>query len=842
MAQPTHLLARSGKGRGAPWARSASQASQGGGGGGDMLLYAFDRLNTSGSSTDSNQLFPVLCKRTAVPSGSTLVITDSSDVDVPAGICNRVYYDDGSLKMAHVALRGTVSGSGTQSLKAKKRPSSSYDDTDPGTNLTTLLATGDWKVEFSSVTETDTAGTRTHASGAMLAKATDANQAGRVTKLIANPFVERWLMWAYVKDGSAGAGSDDAHFKVYWHVTRWRNSNGTQHSLFITPVMALDEVAVASKKRLNYTATFKDGSTTLETYSSVQHPYRSTWAAVRQDNDAIHGRAKAVDGSECWLIVRPDKDYWAACEAFFPFDTSLSPDAESLTAANSTFTACSAQNHRAAIDATGGYIGRGVMPQTDARFFLSPTANHARIARICGHAGLHVPYHYRPPYATDDPVTPLALRLDNDSGAGSASAWTGDGMPTAIYCSADDRPSLFTNPMVFPEGGTGVWTTSGNTTHAVPYSGFQWVIEGEEYFLQANMDLMLAASINLVGDAYGSTRALMYSGVGGGYSGYSGLGIPTTRWSALIDFQQEERSFGWSMALLGWGAGFVPSGRIESNFVADFAAHQARYTELSISYLPAGHIANGWWMCREDGLGSPWMVEFGSIFAAWSKRNLRHQGWVDLAEMLGNFTIGRWSRSNRCIINAYRGWPLKKITGYDGSTNPFQAADHNMMLVDCTYDVSANTFLTSTFDDDAPQALQNGDKVYFGDYTTGGSHTTVPGNTSLGTEYFVINRSNPTGTTTQFQISTSQGGSAVDITGSNGSCVFNVDMLTADAGAGGATDPDSNGFGRIAHAGLIFHTVDGHAASSGTIADNADSYMSGISWTGDPGFALARAA
>ena len=210
--------------------------------------------------------------------------------------------------------------------------------------------------------------------------------------------------------------------------------------------------------------------------------------------------------------------------------------------------------------------------------------------------------------------------------------------------------------------------------------------------------------------------------------------------------------------------------------------------------------------------------------------------------MMGNCTAGRWSRSNRVIINAYRGWPLKKITGYDGSTNPFQAADHNMMLIDCTYDVSANTFLTGTFDTDSAQGLKNNDKVYFGDYTTGGSHTTVPGNTSLGTEYFVINRSNPTSTTTQFQISLTQGGSAVDITGSNGTCVFNVDMLTADAGAGGATDPGGSGYHRIAHAGLMMHTVDGHSAATGTVADNADSFMSGVSWTGDPGFALSRAA
>lgn len=819
---------------------SGGMAGSPGAAGADVLLYAFDRLNTSGSSTDSNHLFPVLCDRGDVPSGSTLVITDSSDVDVAAGICNRVLWDDGSLKMAHVALRATVAGSGTHSLKAKSRPSSSYDDTDPATDLATLLATGDWKVEFSSVTETDTAGTRTHASGDMLAKATDYGaNTGRIRKLIANPFVERWQVWAYVKGGSTGAGSADAHFKVYWYITRWRNSNGTQHSLFITPVMALEEVYVATKKRLNYTATFKDGSTTLETYTSVQHPYRSTWAAVRQDNDAIHARAKCVAGSaDCWLIVRPDKDYWQAAECFLPMDPAFTPTAESLTADNSTFTACYNQGHRANIDDGGGYGGRGLMTQFDARAFMTPTANHARIGRVCAHAGLHIPYHYRPAYGSNDPATLLPLILDNASGAGDPNEWNSDGMPDAVYMSIDDRTNSFDYDYVPPEGGNGVWTPSGDTSHAVAYSGFQWVIEGEEYFNQANLDLMIATSVNLVGDVYGNHRALMWSGVGGGFSGFSGLGIPTTQWSSLIDFQQQERSLGWALAILSWAVGFHPAGRIESNFLADFATHQASYMEQSLSYAPASMESCGAWIVREDGFGSAWMQNFGSMMAVWIKRNLRHQGWVDLAAQMGNFTVALWDRSNRICSNSYRGWYATKPSGYNVSTNPFIV--HHLFEIDCTYDVSANTFLTGTFDTDNANALKDNDKVYFAGLTTGGSTSTPPGNTAVGTEYFVINRSAPTSTTTQFQISLTQGGSAVDLTGSNGSASLFCDLLSADGGSGSATDPGGSGYNRIAYAALVMHNVDGHAGATDTLVDDVEDYMSSQSWAGDPGFKPAR--
>jgi hypothetical protein len=775
-----------------------------------------------------------------VPPGSTLVITNSSNVDVPAGICNRVYYPDGSLKMGHVALRGAVSGNGTQDLIAKSRPSSSYDDTDPNTNLTTLIATGDWKVEFTSVTHTDNSGTATHASGSMLAKLSDANVSGRVRKLIANPFVERWQLWAYVKDGATGTGSADAHLKVYWYVTRWRNSDGSQHSLFITPVMALEEIYVTSKKRLNYTATFKDGSTTLETYTSVQHPYRSTWAAVRKTNDAIHARAKCVSGTDCWLITRPSKTYWQAVEAFFPLDPTYSPAAQSLTSDNSTFSPCSSQAHRAAIDGTGGYEGRGLLPQFDARLFMSPTANHARIARVCGHAGLHVPYHYRPPYGTNSPATVLPLILDNGSGTGNSHQWNADGLPDAIYLSIDDRTNSFPYTYVPPEGGNGVWTPSGDTSHAVAYSGFQWVYEGEEYFNQANLDLMIATSVNLVGDVYGNHRALMWSGVGGGWSGFSGLGIPTTQWSSLIDFAIQERSFAWSMSVLGWAAGFAPAGRIESNFISDFASHQASYLENSLSYAPPTMVSNGAWIIREDGLGSPWMQSFNSMMAVWLARNLRHQGWINLADMMGNFTTGMWDRPNRTWANAYRCWYAKSPSGYNVSTNPFFAADHNAMLFDCSYDVSTNTFTTTTSDTDTPNGIKNGDRAYLMNYNTSGGGTTPPTGISTGVEYFVVNRAQPNSTTTTFQLSLTLGGSAIDITGSNNFCSFIVDMLSADGGAGSGTDPGGSGYGRIAYAALAMHAVNGHASATNTLVDAVEAYLSNVSWLGDPGFKPAR--
>lgn len=60
MPQPTHLLARSGKGRGAPWARSASQASQGGGGGGGAdALLGYLTITEGAASAKTNEPFQI---------------------------------------------------------------------------------------------------------------------------------------------------------------------------------------------------------------------------------------------------------------------------------------------------------------------------------------------------------------------------------------------------------------------------------------------------------------------------------------------------------------------------------------------------------------------------------------------------------------------------------------------------------------------------------------------------------------------------------------------------------------------------------------------------------------
>lgn len=896
----------------------AAAAVAGGGGGSDTLLYEFDRINASGSSSPSNGLFGLMFKRGDLPTGSSLVIKDTSDTEIRAGFPYRSLSPvDDSVHCLHVGLDDSaIAGSGTKTYRAYRRSSSSFDDTDPGTNLTTLLAAHDFKCELTSMVAhyeliklysngvqdvtypgffktgytvvsvdnynggnvfdpgsytpivgysiTNGSGTTfqgqsgydgielslpspssgdtyvrlivtwQHMSGTMFLALADGNVSGRVEKVIATPTLERWKFWAYVKDGATGTGTTDTHLKVYCHLTRWRNSDGSEKALFCTAVPALEEIAVANKTRLDYTLVFKDGSTTLDTYSSVEHQYRSTWATVRLDDDVNHARARCITGSDCSLITAYDKDYYQAVEAFYPFNPTATPD--SIDYGTDTehydFVPCSAQGQGFFIDAGGEAAVRGIMPQYAIIAYMVPTGPNCRVDRVNSQASLHVPYHYRPALGGSDPTVPAVLLMDTNSGTDTATRWNADGLPNAIYLSSDARPSTDNNSAgyVQPSGGSGPWITSDGASHAGPYGSWNFFAEGEEYMRQSEQDLFTNLAIQKVGDVYGSRRALHWSGLGGGYPGFSGLGIPTTQWSSVYIFEgAQERSTGWTQAVANWVAGLAPDGFPETNYLRALNSHNALYLERSLSYAPASLVANGLWYVREE-LMSPWQQMFIAHQHTRAKRLFGDQGFVDMVDQIGAFVVSQCTGSLMKNI-AYHGCSTPKAIAYNGTTNDFiTTAGHNLTCMDATYDLATNVFTYTTFDDSIKAIrsyiIQNDDVVYFSSTLNDGfGSTSVPPGLSEGTPYYVINRANSGVGSITYQLSTSQGGSAVDMTGSSGTggCCPMVRFLGSDGGAG--VGPQAADYPKIALAALICCHEAGVSGATDALIDTFEAWL-----------------
>lgn len=810
------MLALTGPGAGLPLV-----VSGGGGGGGDTLIAEFTRVNGSASvAAGSDQIIGHPLKRGALSSGEILVVTDSSDVEVAAHFrLLRAYDTDANTPVGvHIMLRDTNIGtSASRGYKLKKR-TGTYDNTDPATDLATLIAAHDFKVEFSSVTETDSGGTRTHGSGAMLATLAAANVSGRVVKLIANPVLERWQLHAYVKDGSGGGGSADAHLHATWYVTRWRNSNGTEKKLYVTCVLSLHEYAVASKKRLDYNAVLKDNTTTLGTYSSVDHCYHSEWATIRPDADIAIARPIASDGTSNTLHTQYDKSYMAACECLAPFNTTRTPDEHTIVAyvpagGSDGGGGIANMGHRTNIDGTGIYNGRAVLSSIYAtNAVMLQTANAWACERGAAMAGLHVPYHCRAPFG-DTPNLPMTQRLDRDDGTFRAkNAWTGDGMQAGV----DDYPSKGNDTVsyVAPEGGTGDWSPSINSSHAVPYSGFMWLIDGEDYLHQASADL----AVNLVFQAHanfaGSRNSLPFATFGG----YSG--IPTTEWSGTSQvWCIQERGCGLAMHVLRWGTAFRPDSCIEANYLDDLLAHADDYLETGIGLLPAGHVANGTFMgmSAEGYLSQSWHSGINSLFFNLAARHLETAGAVAIADMTANTMLGMWTGNRAQAVTTMHS-PMKKTDAYDSSTNPFVDPTHK--LVCFSGSMSSNTF---SYSGNLAGMVNNNDKVLFGDTGTSYQNTTIPTNAVEGTEYFVINVSH--GGTTTMQFSETQGGSAKTL-GDAADVTIMVDTLGSDAAIVG-TAWNANDWGALNGAGLEACKARGVTGAAALIAGK-NTFLAGV--------------
>lgn len=822
------MLALTGPGAGLPLV-----VSGGGGGGGDTLIAEFTRVNGSASvAAGSDQIVGHPFKQGDVMPGDEVFVTNSSDVELDAGFrLLKAGYSDGSYVGVHIMLRDTdISASSSRTYKLKKR-TGTYDNTDPETDLATLIAAHDYKNEFSSVTETDSGGTRAHGAGAMLATLAAANVSGRVVKLIANPICERWYLHAYVKDGSGGAGSADAHLHETWYVTRWRNANGTQKSLYVTPVSSMHEYAVASKKRLNYTATFKDGSNTLGTYTSVVHPYHSQWAAIRPDADIAIGRPIASDGTSNTLHTQYDKAYLSACECLAPFNTTRTPDEYTILpympgggfdAGTDAGDGHTNMGHRMNIDATGPYIGRTVLSSVYAtNAVMLQTANAWACERGAALAGLHVPYHCRAPFG-DTPSLPMTLRMNRHDGTFRAkNAWTGDGMQGGT----DDYPSKGDSTVTYvaPEGGNGSWQPSINSSHAVPYSGFMWLIDGEDYLHQASADL----AVNLTWQAHANFSQQLIPLVCATWAAYSGT-TPTDAWSGVSQmWSAQERGCGLAMHILRWGTAFRPASCIEANFLDDLLSHADDYLETSIGYLDAGHIANGLLPGNGDEgyLSQSWHQGINSLFSNLAARHLGTPGFIAVADMTANTMLRMWTGNRAQAVETFHSY-LKKTDAYNSSTNPFVT---NKLVAE-TGSVSSNTF---SYSGNLAGILNNDDKVVFLDSNTSYGASTIPTSTVAGTEYFVISVSH--GSTTTCQFSDTQGGSAKTI-GNAANATLGIDTLGSDAAIVG-TGWSAFNFGALNAAGLEAAKARGVTGAAALIAGK-NTFLAGVDYDAFSGFDL----
>jgi hypothetical protein len=827
------------------------------------LLHSFSLTNNNASGTSKGfQRAGVPFKPSDVPAGSSVVVKRGSTV-IDAHFDERAYRNpsgasyapqDGSLHGSVMHLRDTdFSASEVRTYDIWSVPGTDF--TNVGTKTLSDITSGhDFKVVYTSLTETNDASTTTTVgSGTFTASFNShASVATRTEKFHVGPVCEGWMVWGMATDNTGGAA--DAHLKVNHYVDIWKNSDGSIYGYEYTPESAQDWWSVANKRTRNYTATVKDGSTTLVTYSSVVHPYKSRWVGVQNSGGLERGKRIWVGGAAPTLTYKPDRSYWIAAGVAQPYKLTDVPAAWPTTN-NTTYVPCATADQRGGIDAPGDYDGRGNWPNTAAMAFIRQDAAAMAVARINGFAGLGCNFgHYRsnanrtrPGESADVANTPVSQIMDHPLVYGTGTQvpynFTSVGMPAPAYHYSDGRTPSPYDGYVQPQGPSPYWgIDSGDPSHSVNYSGFMYQMDGERYLLESVLDQANNMVCMGIGNYYSARPFLAFNG---NYSCFPGVSIPTDGASTAGQYDAvaiysggQERSSGWVINCMGMAAGLVPDNHVASGYFKRLNRQQSIYLHDSLAYLPAQAKAAG---------VMPWIESYAPI-ANFTKRWMSNFtplcGYMNY-DLTGDTDILAWSHM---IANPtwattdagpygnsyYQNMSKPKNAAWDATTNPFFVVKPKQNYIGVAATASTDVFgpwdIAQVVADPPANGPANGDVFYW--QSNPGNTLPKPAGITEGTPYYVINLN--TGART-FQLSATLGGSAVDITADCTQTTFSCFALGLASytplHTSGNDSDNSYGYTPLTRAVMVNAYMHGHPLATLTTLNKMQSFLSTMTVT-----------
>lgn len=805
-------------------------------------VTSFNLVNSVAAASKCRYRRALWFKKGDVPTGSIPVI--GGGVTPTYQFDERNFWSDGSLKLCVLSMIDTDFTGGINETRTYTitTTTGSYSNTGLRT-LADITGAHTFQVKFSNTQQFDGTSATTRGSGAFTADFnTHAAVATRVFNYHSGAVCSSWEIWGMATDDTGGAA--DPHLKTIWYVTAWNNPNGTLYDIEYAAVVAQDWWRpAATKYQLRYTATLKDASATINTYSTIQHPYHSQWMTAQTGNNDNHGR-RFWAGTTPTLFHTFDKNY-ARSTGLFPYlDPTFVPNSNATDGYTSNYTPCSAQNHRAFIDDTGGYIGRGLMPQTDCIAWMRQTSNDYRYARTNGFAGLHVPYHYRsndsrtissgPQAGTDTANTVISMIMRPLSAP--TYDFTAQGMPAAIdaYVQGAAAPVAATFVSILPTGHTqGVWTTSIDSSHAVAYSYGMYMLEGERHFMQATLDLGTNCSHQLSGTTIsGAPQASYYATPP--FSTY--ITIPNTQYSGITKQWPQsgnERDSGWSMLLAAHTDIVCPDADVQAGFIQLFRQQQAAFVVFNMTYMEPNQLSIGVYS-RLPGsshfISGPWMGNFQTMAHAVNVlANEDSNSLSALNTCMQYNTVAPWEGATP---QPYRGQIyrqmtlLKSQTTYDRVTNPFLARSALLCQVDtiCTSNV-----LNVRPNNPLIPGIVNGDIVYFLASSSGGAVIPIPTGFTEAVAYYATNVVGSGGQTTM-QVEASPGSGALPIPNGTYSTGFQSANWTTTPAVNPPYIPIADDYIPINVTALIMAQKAGANAITTTHTSAAIAFLASVNW------------
>ena len=768
------------------------------------MSQAFTLTNWGSASSLGAHKRGVWFKRGDVPAGQIPALSSGT-----AQLYGLRYWKDGSLKYARLLLRdASLAAAATKSYtmtSATGTPSAGSVSAIGNAGLATALTGHDVKVAFANVKTWDcSSASGTYAplgSGSFTASlAAHAGTSTRWTLLTTGPVADVWQGWGMATDNTGGA--PDAHLKVNWYVTRWKNADGSTLAFQTGVVVALDWWSVPAKFFLQYDATLADGATTILSFPGVKHHYQSQWLMCVNDGGLNAGTAPWIGATQPTLHCAFDRDYAVASGVVPPLDTAKRP----TPAPQYAYVPCGvvadpdtvshANSHRPAIDATGGYNGRGVITRFDADAFMAGTPQAYAVARLNALSGLGVPYHYRSnrtrtrPGETTADVANTIIPLLMAPKAASYSDFTAQGLPVAVdayngstsnnsghdgfvwqtgitTAASNGYPYYRTNSE--PAGAVGPWQPSTDTSHAVSYCYFMALVSGDEWLLEAQLDLAMNLAHQGIYGYHNNTQpfAITWNST-----------TPTAYWTGLLgQFQADAiRALGWAQLIQGHACGLVPADHPAYGFMQASMGHNGDYVAANLDNLPADFAAAAFYSPESqlglNSLYSPWMNAFipcGAYAHYVLNEDVR---WKRLGDFTATWSIKQAALGRWYALDIYRTAHRRMRAPWNATTNPeIPAEQQGVLELIANLNASTGIFeidqaVTWSSTGVSPPPLTNGDQVGFTSETDGNSNGVIPAGASEGQLAYIVNlqpgsqitgRNAPT-TPPKFQLAATPGG------------------------------------------------------------------------------------
>lgn len=734
------------------WPRGRKETPASGG----TAITTFSIVETDSATSLGYKRIGLIFGDGDVPVGQRVFLQRGGSA-IAAQFDNRSYYPSGALRICTCCLRDSNFSAGESRLYSVMRETGAFDNTSAAT-LADVTGASDFTVEFTS---------RTGSLSGPMANVTasfdtHAAVSTRVTKYESGSVCDSWMVW-----GMAGA---DAHLKTNWYVTRWKDGGGSLVAFEVCAVVAMDWWSVAAKQKQTYTATLKDGATTIQAYAAVEHIYHAAaLATVRMTSDNQHATRHWRGATRPTLVYQPNRAYWVSTGMVPPLDLS---DSYTMPGYTNTYVPGSKLSHREFIDETGGYAGRGVITNMDSIALWSQTAADYRVARVNAFYALNLPYHYRsnhtrtrPSESADTANTACALILWDERGSGTPSSFydfTADGMPAAVHAYCDRGQAtprtdvLEQDGWVIPHGGmvsgSTTWTLSSDTSHAVLPCYFAYLLEGERYFLDAMIDL----GQNAIQQQVTGVVALL---------GFPGA--PSTEWAGVgLFYFENTRAVGWAANLISAMAAVIPAADVHSNYLQQVAAVNAKYADNTVDYEPGPNNPGVW--CYQT-VQLLWHDAFISMGAYAAYQRLKDTNWKTAAEFTAGPSILFASTGYIGLAQGYTHVTRKSGGDWNAVTNPWFSPASPRWLFPGNATASISSITDRVTMDSYGYTWANDDRMTpFNYYELGGS-ASVPAELTLGTEYYVVNVSGDT-----FQLSLTSGGAPINFASNVSPVAFGV--------------------------------------------------------------------